>query len=65
VVVDDTKEQRIAAYLAILHERSANVRLEVNLDLFSAVRTGDEELIFQVVQKSLVERRPGRLEPIG
>jgi hypothetical protein len=34
----------VAAHLAILDERAADVRLEVDLDLLAAVRTGDEEL---------------------
>jgi hypothetical protein len=56
VVIDDPKAPRVAAHLAILHERSANVRLEVNLNLLAAVRTGYEKLILQVVQQSVTGR---------
>jgi hypothetical protein len=36
---------RIAADLAVLDEAAFDVRLEVDLDLFTAVRTGHQELI--------------------
>ena len=36
---------RVAADLAILDKGSARVRLYVDLDLFAAVRTGDEEVV--------------------
>jgi hypothetical protein len=35
----------VAAHLAVLDERAADVRLEVDFDLLAAVRTGDEELV--------------------
>ena len=38
-----TDAPRIAAHLAVLDERAAHVGLDVDLDLLSAVRTGDDE----------------------
>jgi hypothetical protein len=35
----------VAAHFAVLDKRSADVRLEVDLDLLAAIRTGDEELV--------------------
>jgi hypothetical protein len=42
----DANAPRIATDLAILDEFTAHVRLEVELDLFSAVRTRHEETFF-------------------
>jgi hypothetical protein len=36
---------RAAADLAVLHERSANIRLDVDLDLLSAVGTGHQKVV--------------------
>jgi len=47
VLIDDMKAPWVAAHFAVLHERPANIGLEVNLDLFAAVRTRDDELILQ------------------
>ena len=43
----DADAPGIAADLAVLHQGAANVGLDVDLDLFAAVRTGDEELVAQ------------------
>src|SRR5262245_11883200 len=37
----------IAAHLTVLHQRAADVRLEIDFDLLAAVRTSDEELVAQ------------------
>lgn len=41
----DVHSPRIAADLAVLYKRSSKIRLYVDLDLFAAVRTGDQYLI--------------------
>ena len=44
---------RIAADLAVLNKGAAHVRLEVDLNLFAAVRTRDQELIVQLSYSTL------------
>ncbi len=41
----DPHAPRITADLAILDERAANIGLDVDGDVFAAVRTGDKELV--------------------
>jgi hypothetical protein len=41
----DAHAPRIAADLAVLHESTRHVGLEIDFDLLTAVRTRDEELI--------------------
>ena len=41
----DPHAPRIAADLAVLNERPPDIGLEIDLDLFTAVRAGDGELI--------------------
>ena len=45
VVVEDPNQPRVATHFAVLNEIPLDVGLEAELDLFSAVRTRDEERI--------------------
>ena len=41
----DAQEPRVAAHLAVLHERARDVHVDVDLDVLSAVRARDEILL--------------------
>jgi hypothetical protein len=56
-VRDDANQPWIATDLAILHELTAHVGLEVELDLFSAVRTRDEETFVHGMPLDLTLKR--------
>lgn len=43
VAAIDTNPPRITADLAVLYERATDVRLDVDVDVFSTVRTGDSK----------------------
>ena len=51
LVIHDAEPPRIAAHLAVLHDRAANIGLDIDLDLFSTIRTGHQELIIHVLGK--------------
>src|SRR5215207_8882344 len=50
---DDPQAPRIAADLAVLHERSPRVRLDEDLNLFAAVRTRHHKLVIHTARERL------------
>ncbi len=63
LVVLDVQAPRVAADLAILDQGASNVRLDVDLNLLAAVRTGDQEL-FVHLQTSIDGGRSRRLAEV-
>jgi hypothetical protein len=41
----NAQEPRVAAHLAVLHEGARDVHLDVDLDVLSAVRARDDEIL--------------------
>jgi hypothetical protein len=48
LIVHDPQTPGITAHLAVLYDRAMHIRLEINLDFFSTVRTHHKELCFHV-----------------
>src|SRR5687768_4601847 len=60
----DAHVPRVAAYFAVLHEGAPNVRLEVDLHCFPAIRADDRELGLHAFILRSFEALPGPLNAI-